>query len=1094
MRSGEKPLNNRKRMRKNRWLFAMLFALLIVPAAAMAQGATITGRVTDEAGSGLFGASVLIPSMNVGTITRADGTYALIIPAGRFQAGQQVQLRAQQVGYQAQTVGIALTAGTITQNFQLTVDPLRLEEVIVTGAGLTQRAERLGTARSTVSSDMLQRANEPNVITALAQKAPNVVTTQSSGEAGASTAIRIRGTSTLAGTGQPTIVVDGVPINNATRMSGSAGTPGSALGGTTSTNRAFDINPDDIESIEILKGPAATSILGASAGAGGAILITTRRGRAGQTRYTMRSTIQFDEVANNIPLQTRFGSGTGGAGTPCLTSPTPGCTHNNPAWGPALAAGTPVFDHSSELFETGAMFDNTMAISGGSDRTTFYLSLGVLNHNGFIAGDNDKYERYTVRLNGDHRLLDNLRVGGNVSYVQTQGQFIERGNSVNGLLLGALRTPPEFNNLQYLDPEFGLHRSYRFPMPRAQDVIANRGFDNPFFAINENPNLGEVGRVYGNITANWNALPWLDVNYSLGADYANDDRTNGYHVSSSGGNLGGAVTRWQFYDRIIDHNLTATASFPLGARAAGTFSLGQNLQESYFRQIWVEGRPLVAPAPFKIANTVDRSPPVDPEFRTRLEGYFGQVELDWAEQLFLTLRLRNDGASTFGTETNRAWYPGGQLAWTFTEMLNIPENVLSFGKVRVAYGESGQQPAAYQLQDIFTNVGIADFNPGSILNPTLGGFGGLYTGLNLGNPGIKPERVAEIDAGVDFTILGGRADASVTYYLSKASDVIFGVNTPPSTGATTQTLNAAEIENRGWELMLNTRPVQTRDFGITLGANWAANRNEVLSLGEIAPGVPREVTGFSASFTGSTTHAQVGEPVGIFRGFGYVRCGMGSAESNATYQTACQGAPHGAVYINAAGLPVADPDERIIGDPNPDWTAGLNAEVQFRGVRLSAFVDHRQGGDVFNMTRGSLASLGVHATTDIRDQAPTPYGQIYNVPVVGPGANTPVQLGQSFFGNLGGLGTREHLMEDGTFTRLREVSLAYTFNQPWVGRTLGLSSIDARISGRNLALWTDYSGYDPEVHTGGAAVANRGIDWFVMPTSRAFVVSFGLNR
>ncbi|HSJ25516.1 MAG TPA: SusC/RagA family TonB-linked outer membrane protein, partial [Longimicrobiales bacterium] len=963
---------------------------------------------------------------------------------------------------------------------------------------------------ATVDNQMITRAAEPNIVTALAAKSPNVHTTQTSGDAGAGTAIRIRGVTGFGG-GQPQIIVDGMPINNTSRVTGP-----SVLQGGPATNRAFDINPEDIESIEILKGPAATSIFGASAGAGGAILITTRRGQAGQTRFSLRSTAQFDRAANYVPLQQRFGSGTltdgVPASTPCLrylvdgSAPVAGCTHNNPTWGPALPAGVQTYDHARELFETGTMFDNTLSISGGSEQTRFFLSAGMLNHNGFIAGDNDQFKRYTVRLNADHQARSNLRVGGNIAYAQTDGRFVGRGNSVNGLLLGALRTPPEFDNTRYLDDTYGLHRSYRFPNPRIQDLInGNRGFDNPFFVINEHPNLGEVGRVYGNINWNWTPLPWLSVNHTLGADYASDDRTEAFHVSSSGAASGGTLSRWQFYDRLLDHNLLATASFMVRPGISGSFSAGQNLNERYFRQIEVNAQRFVAPFPYKLTNTVDRSPPTDAESKRRLEGYFAQAELDVSDQLFLTARIRNDGASTFGTSQQRAWYPGGQAAWTFTRAFNpLPDNILTLGKVRIAYGQSGQEPGVYQLQTTMSAGAISDFNPGSSIVPTLNGFGGLWTSTVMGNPDLKPERVAELDMGIDLVMLNGRMDLALTHYRQDSEDVIFSVGVPPSTGTGSVTLNAGELQNRGWETVLNVRPIQTPTVGLNIGVNWARNRNMVKSLGEITAGVPRTVTGYSTSFTGSTTHAQVGEPLGIFRGFGYVRCGISPSTINITTggQTynvgdVCAGQPNGALFLNAAGLPVSDPNERIIGDPNPDWTAGLNAELSIRGVRLSAFVDHRQGGQTFNMTRGSLQSLGVHAFTDVRDQTGR-FEQLYpwghDGVVVGPGAGMDIQIGQAFFGNLGGLGAREHLMEDATHTRLREVSVAYTFTQPWVSRMVGMSSIDVRLSGRNLHTWTDYSGFDPEVHTGGAAVANRGIDWFQNPLSRAWVLSVGLNR
>lgn len=1093
-------------MKYYRHLMALLL-LLVLPAGGWAQQVgTITGRVTNEAGAPLPGVVVQVDGMGIIDVTRADGRYQLVIPAARIGGGATVNVVAQLIGYRGRTEAVRVTqGGTAAQDFVLGVDPLRMEEIVVTGAGLQTRAERLGTARSTVDNQTIVRAAEPNIITALAAKAPNVVTSQASGEAGAGTAIRIRGASNF-GSGQPQIIVDGVPINNSSRVTGP-----SDLQGAVATNRAFDINPEDIESIEILKGPAATSIFGAAAGASGAILITTRRGQPGVTRWSLRSTTQFDQVANTLPLQRIYGSGTAGVATACLANPTPGCTHNNPTWGPRLPAGTPTYDHARELYETGLMFDNTLSVSGGSEQTRFFLSLGGLNHNGFIVGDNDRYQRYTVRLNADHQLRSNFRVGGNMAYAQTEGKFVGRGNTVNGLLLGALRTPPEFNNQQYLD-ENGLHRSYRFPLPRATDLInANRGFDNPFFVINSHPNTGEVGRVYGNINWSWTPLDWLNVSHTVGADYANDDRTEAFHVSAGGAAAGGQLNRWQFYDRMLDHNLVATANFSLREGIGGTFSVGQNLNETYFRQISVAAQTFVAPLPYKLANTATRSTPTDAESRRRLEGYFAQAEFDINQQLFLTARIRNDGASTFGLDNQRTWYPGGQAAWTFTRMFNpLPENILSMGKLRIAYGQSGQEPPLYTLQDVMNTGGISDFTPGTTQVPNLNGFAGLWTAGGRGNPSIKPERVSETDAGVDLALFNGRMDMAVTYYHQNSRDVIFGVNVPPSTGALSQTLNAGELENRGWELALNVRPIQSPGLDLNVGMNWARNRNLVTGLGTIGD-EQRIVTGYSTSFTGSTTHVQVGYPLGVFRGFGFVRCGMtekdpnvaggvknvGLAWTDPTISAACSGAPVGALYLGADGLPVRDPDERIIGDPNPDWTAGINAELTFRGIRMAAFIDHRRGGETFNMTRGSLQSLGVHQFTDIRDQAGRfevlyPFG--HDGAVVGPGVGRDVQLGQAFFGNLGGLGVREHLMEDATHTRLREVSIAYTFANDWLQRRAGLGSVDVRVAGRNLGLWADYSGMDPEGHTAGSAVANRGIDWFTNPMSRAWVISVGLTR
>jgi len=335
-------------------------------------------------------------------------------------------------------------------------------------------------------------------------------------------------------------------------------------------------------------------------------------------------------------------------------------------------------------------------------------------------------------------------------------------------------------------------------------------------------------------------------------------------------------------------------------------------------------------------------------------------------------------------------------------------------------------------------------------------------------------------------------------------------------------------------LTTSIRPVQRTDFTWEIGANWARNRNLVTHLGMIdaqrdgtvpAPtaencgptaNVPRCQIGFGSSFTGQSTHAQIGYPMGIWRATDFARCGFGLttvsfAGSSHNVGAACTGAPDGALYIATDGFPIVDPNVRAVGNPWPDWTAGLNTEINWRGVQLSAFLDHRQGGNVLNMTRASMYQYGTHKDTEIRGQTRT-FGQnmlchnitcdVLNGPVVGPGAGTAVVIGQGWFSGPPGPGNGQgatggpisQRLEDGTFTRLREVSIGYSIRDPWVQRLAGTRQIDLKLSGRNLKLWSDYSGTDPETNLGGAANANRGIDWWNPPLSRALVISVGLHH
>ena len=1107
----------------NRWaLFATVLAVLPARAAAQ-EPVTITGKVTGAAGEALRDVNVAIFDLGIGAFTGVDGTYRLNVPGARAQ-GQQVRLTARLIGFRAQSATLTLTpGGAVEQNFQLAADPLRLDEIVVTGAGMETRRERLGTASATVDSTTLKRAAESNVIQALAGKVPNVLTNQGSGDAGASTAIQIRGAKTF-GTSQPMIILDGVPISNATR--GQA-----VLSGAPATNRAADINPDDIEAVEVLKGAASTSIYGAMAGSAGALEIRSKRGHAGPTTYTLRSSIQFDDPIKTLPVQRRYGVGSNGVSSQCSTV---NCSisSNFFSWGDTIPTGTPTFDHGAEVFETGRSIENALSVSGGNERTTFYLSMSQHDQDGFIVQNVDRYERYTARFSASHTLFENMVISAGITVVQTKNAGTDRGNSVNGIGISALRQPPDFNAQQYLGGPAALHRSWRFPNPGPLAFTTNRGFDNPFYALNFDKLEGQTGRYLGNLNVNWKPLLWLAVNWTLGGDYNSDDRTYAYGPASSG-QSGGSMERWQFYDRVFDHTLTATGSHSFNPNVNGQLTIGQNLNETYFRQIDVSGQTWLAPTPYKLSNTTTRTLPNDSENRRRVEGYFAQASVDLYDQLFLQARIRNDANSAFGVGHQRAWYPGASLAWSFGKAVRLPERYITFGKVRMAYGESGQQPPLYATQDIFTTAAFADFNPGSLQGTTINGVGGLYASATRGNPEIAPERVREFETGIDLSLASGRADLSVTRYTSKSSDVIFVVPLAPSTGFTGMNLNAGELTNKGWELTSDIRVYQRGDFSIELGTNWAQNRNLVTSLGvaqdQIDGLVPlptaancgaearytRCQTGIGSSFAGQTTHTQVGYPLGTWRSNDFARCGRGLtlvsfAGTTHDVGAACAGRTDEALYIAANGFPITDPTVRAIGNPWPDWTAGISATVNYKGLQLSAFVDHRHGGDVLNMTRSSMYQYGTHKDTEMRGSTVT-FGQnmlchnktcdVLNGPVVGPGANQPVVLGEGWFSNAasasgngqgstgGPITTR---IEDATFTRLREVSLTYSFRGRWVNRLAGLRQLDVKVSGRNLGLWTKYSGYDPEVNLGGAQNANRGIDWFNAPLAHAWLMQLTL--
>jgi TonB-linked SusC/RagA family outer membrane protein len=1076
-------------------------ACCVLPARVMAQGATITGTVTGEGGTPLVGVTVSIAGMGLGSQTAADGKYSFTVPASRV-TGQTVTLNARRVGYLPQSVPITLNAGTITHDFAMVSTPLQLEQVIVTGAGTSQVRERIGSSISTVDTGQVLRAAQPqNVISALSGTTPNVRVNTQSGEPGGSAFVLIRGATSVTGTNQPLIVVDNQPIDNQTI---------STSGGDASTvtqNRAADINPNDIESIQVLKGAAASAIYGARA-ANGVILITTKRGANGPTRWTITSTQTFDQVIKTFPLQTQFGQGFNGTAFSCAG---PDCFDaRGLSWGPALN-GTPTFDHGKEIYDTGLTSDNAISLSGGNDRTTFYLSGGLTDQLGVMKGPNNRYDRTTFRLSASHQLINTLTLGGNFSYFNTRGNYVQKGSNTSGLLLGALRTPPNFNNQPFLDPISGLQRSYRFPQPSPASITSTRGYDNPFFILDNPANRSELGRFLGNVKADWVPTTWLRFSETFGADNYTDSRVEGAPLSSSTLPVG-YVQRYTINNLEIDHNLTATASHTFSDNIDTRLILGQNLNSRRYRDVNVFGNTLIAPTPFAIQNTVSSTPTETRSLR-HIAAYFAQAEGDFYNELHVTAGVRDDGFSTFGEGHRTALYPKIDAAWTFTRYIN-PEYTtgrgwLTNGRLRAAYGETGREPPVYATISALSSTSLFGSGFQDFIGSTQSGVGGLVTGGNVGNPDLKPERNREGEVGFDLGLLDSRGDFSFTYYNKRSSDVILSapVNAA-STGAQTGLVNGASISNKGVEISANARPYTSQNVDVSIGANYAKNNGRVLSLLEGVQFVPYNNEGFTGAIGSST----VGYAPGVLRGQDWIRCGYGESFTDLKgvshdVDSECGGAKKGALYLRAdsnvvAGQPVVNPDEQVIADPNPKWTAGFNAAVRYGRFQFSTLFDMRRGGQVWDGTRSALDRFGTSEESLLRTSTSGVFGQniLPDETVAGPGAGqvafkTPLDW-QRWFTGLGGSASsvQSQFVEDGSFVKWREVSLSYTLDNAFLRDRLGFGNALIRVAGRNLHTWTKYKGLDPETNLGGAEFLTQGIDFFQNPQTRSFVVSVTLNR
>jgi TonB-linked SusC/RagA family outer membrane protein len=1102
-----------------RWLCTVVAPLALLPGLVLAQEpAIISGRVTDENGKPVASATVAIPALGLGATTRGNGQYSIVLPGARVQ-GQQVTLTARAISYKPQSVPVTLREGAITQDFTLAANPLQLGELVVTGAGTVSEVEKLGTVRNYVDSAQIANSHETNVVTALAAKAPNVAVVSSSGDPGSSSYIQIRGLTTIqAGDGQPLFVVDGVPVDNSTDYNNTAQ---QGLNGATifPPNNLLNMNPDDIENVEILKGAASGAIYGARAGQG-VVLITTKRGHQGPTRYSLRSTVSLDNHTQLPELQRTYDLGSAGVAPACQPSSDPAllnCARGGASFGPLIPAGTPTYDHASDIFQNGYTTDNSLTMSGGSDRTTFFLSGAYSYDRGIVVGPNNKYKRIAVRFNGSQLITDNLKVGGNVSYVDGAGGFVSTRNTVGGLLLGSWRTTPTFNNLPYLDPIYGLHRSYRFPNPGPGSETSSRIYNNPFFTAFENPITSDVGRTFGGINAEWSPTSWLKFAENLGLDYQNDERFQAWAQQTSEGNPPagvqgvGGVNAGYIRRSSLDHNLTATVTYRASEQLKGTVTLGQNLSAQSLNSRQTLGAGLTTPQPFKLSNTAQLLlPAYDFESRTRIESYFGQATLDIGERIFLTAALRNDGASTFGSTSRHNWFPKGSAAWVFYRP-EAATGALTYGKLRVAYGQSGTQPQPYLLGGTFVSQTINDGGWGPLSSTQIGGKGGLVTNYILTTDSLGPERVKEFEAGFDLGLFSDKADLSVTHYRQNSDDVILQIPVAPSTGYFSLVSNAASLQNRGWEVALNVRPITTPTFSWDIGLQWARNRGITTKLAE---GLAYYQFPLSGGGNGAGLAvggvAQVGQPIGAYRGTDYIRCGRGlTSEEGVDIDNTpgqCQGAKAGALYLGPDGRPQIDVEGTyILGDPNPDWTGSVRTGFKFGKLSIGGLLDVRAGGVAYNGTKGALNQFGTSEESAIyRDGAPVRFGRDYYTSkevlgtsgIAGPGVDVPTQLDQSWWQGGASVfsGIDRAFLEPGHFVKLREVSVGYTLDQPWINRTLGFSSIEVRVAGRNLKSWNDYTGVDPETSLLGAVTPVRGLNYFNNPQTRSWVFSLTLNR
>lgn len=1091
--------------------------LLLIPGLLFAQDGTITGTISDEqTGDPLPGATVQISEIGAGVATDSDGEYTLDVEPGSYV------LSVSFVGYAQTEREIEVAADeTIVEDFELLPGAVELDEVAITALGGERQRDQLGSSQASVSGDALSESGETGVIDGLSAQASGLNITSTGGDPGSGGQILIRGQRSIQGDNQPLIVVDGVPISNENF--------GDGVGGVQQQSRLNDLNPSDIESVEVLKGASAAALWGSRA-QGGVILVQTRGGGFNaETNVSFQSKVSAEVQNNSIDLQRSYGQGFSGfygqgdgfswgdriadreggedefVGDGVAVGQQTGREYGSIEGG---SPGNPhggkrskeTFDHSTNLFDPGLRTENSISVSGGGELTRYYLSGSYTSQDGILPGDSN-YERTTMRLNAERQITDALSVTGIANYTRSASDRVQQGSNVSGLLLGGYRRAPDFNSEDYTVDFFpdgldgaaqeDLQRAYRSPLGSTDPI-----YDNPLWTANRITNTALLDRIQGKVEAEYSAASWLTFTSRVGLDSYTDRRQEFFPVYNATV-ADGQSSEESISEHRVNVDFLGTATQDLTNEISGSLTAGVSFDHREFDNLGGSLNTFSNPIDHRsLGNAVSENVSAfTSQSVQRTVSAYAESDFDFYDQFFLTASGRVDQASTFGPEAdNTFFYPSIQANWQFYQVL--PENsILSFGALRGSAGQVGREPGPYQAFTNFSAGSFFDGFTGTTLQAS-GYGGGFERSANLGNPFIQPEKTTEYEGGIDLRFFEDRVSLSGTYYFDRSEDVIFSVDVAPSTGFTSRTDNAAIIENRGVELDLAIDWPEVGDFSWTTEARWWANQNEVVSLSGVS-----EVG--LAGFVSATSSLIEGEEFGSFFGNRWLRDDNGNLE------------------LNDLGFPQQAPTQGIIGNPNPDWRANIGNTLRYGDISLDVLWDFKIGGDVWNGTRGALFFFGTHGDQAVETTVSAEEAENLRTftgstiaelePTAGDitqnedGSYTfrgevrdfgggDVALWQDYYWagpGSGFTGPAEPNIEDGSFVRLREVSLAYTYAGDLL-QGAGMSSVDFRVTGRNLLLFSPYSGVDPETNLTGPS-NGQGLDYFNNPSTSTYQFSVRFN-
>ena len=1029
----------RKLLLPNNFLWICVLMSLLFTHLAWTQDRQITGKVTESDNSPLPGVSVIIKGTTRGTTTAADGTYKL-------SAKEGITLIFSSLGFEKKEMKIG---SQTVLNVSLISSTSSLDEVVVTALGFSQEKKSLGYAVQEVKSEAIQNSGQANIVTALQGQVAGAIISGGGGDPGAGTNIILRGITSLSGgsNNQPLFVIDGIIISNATQ----AGNPLPSAGTNAvnaneqfgNTNRAADINPNDIESLTILKGPAATALYGLRA-SNGAVVITTKSAKSG--KMTVDFTIQggISQIAKSPRIQTRFVQGRIGE---FIQEDDPTQRSIFRSFGPLAGPNDVIYDNFRDFFQTGVSSRNSVAIGKGTDKGNIRLSLSY-NYDKGITPFTD-FKRMTAKVNGMRKITDKLTVSGSFSYSNSGGNRAPSGDK------------SVFSSVSYWPNSYNIND---FQKPDGtQNNITFGVVDNPKYLMLKAPRVDNNDRIIADATFQYKIAPWLTAKYQLTYDAYSETRTR--QVDSTfdvGIQVKGWLTSEYLNFREINSNfyLTATKNFTdkiNGSLMVGNAIVDSKQPDSYYDR----GEGWRAPFSNDISsfrNVITRQ--YSPQ-HYRIISYFADAKLNINDNLYLNVTGRNDIVSTLPAQNRSFFYPSASLSYLFTE--NLPKNsFINYGKLRLSWAQVGKSTDPY-VSGIYY-----DFTPNFPFGGTVPGFRRISS---TAEPDLKPERTTSIEIGTELRLLKNRLSIDATYFTMDSRDQIVRAPVANSSGFSSYFTNIGLIRNRGVELLLRGSLVKQKNFSWDVTVNASTQTGEVVEM----PDYLKEITYYDNGVT--ALKVRQGSKIGDLWGFDYSR------------------SPDGQVIIGTNGLPVLDQTQQVVmGNALPKWLGGLTNTFTYKGVSLSVLLELRQGGDVTDLAEVNSIRNGITQMTDRRYERAVFNGVVKNADGSFTTNTNAVVLDDNYYRAFLFYGWGGVAIQDASWFRVRNINLGYSLPDAIAKKTPFKRGIRATLTGTNLFLSTPFRGYDPDALAFGSGTNLIGFVGRNNPATRSFqlTLNFGL--